>query len=157
MASFTGGAAFKPTECFRAVMDASDQPITGGDFVDVLFDLLPVNTKGGSPLNTVTGVFTVPAGMGGTWSIQAQIRLFDMDPDRQYTFTVEKNGADPFEGVISILIADSTAHAMGAAWRVDLSAGDEIVATLKCAGTYHSTKIDGNSAYSWMDFTYFPQ
>ena len=140
MATLSGGSGnFLPTECFRAVMNASDQgPITGGSYVDVLFDLLPVNTKtGSSPLNTGTGIFTVPAGMDGTWDIRAQLRLFDLDPDRQYTFTIEKNGAASFEGVISILIADSTAHSIGGAWRAELSAGDEIVVTVKCAGTYN--------------------
>lgn len=147
-----------PTECFRAVMNASEQgPITGGSFVDVEWDLLPVNTKGGTPLNTSTGIFTVPTGMGGTWDVQAQLRLFAMDPGREYTFTIEKNGASPFTGVIAILEADTDEHSIGAAWRAELAAGDEIVATLKCTSGYDLTKIDGNGAYSWIDYTFHPR
>lgn len=148
-----------PTECFRAVMDESEQgSITAGSYHDVLFDLLPVNTKGGTPLNTSTGIFTVPSGMAGIWDIQAQIRLFALDPGRQYTFTIEEKDADPFNGVIAILDADAEQHSITAAWRVELSAGDEIVATLRPAGSgYDDTKIDGNAAYSWMDFTFHPR
>jgi len=157
MAGFVGGSAALPVQIYRAVMSASDQgPITGGSYVNVEFDDLPVNSDGGTPLDTATGIFTVPAGMTGFWDIRSQIRIFDLDPDRTYTFTVEKNGGG-FDGVIAILIADSTAHSMTAAWRAELAAGDEIKVTLKCAGTYNATMIDGNSAYSWVDYTYFPR
>ena len=152
MASLSGA---RPVEMIRAVINASEQgPFTGGSFHDVIFDALDLNTAGGTPLNAATGVFTVPAGMAGTWDIRSQLYLFVMNPSAQYQMTIDINGSLAAKTMIT---ADTSAHFFAAQHMAELAAGDTIQATVKAGGSYDLTKIDGNSAYSWIDFKYYPR
>tara|TARA_R110000824_G_C15008460_1_gene657018 strand:- start:100 stop:576 length:477 start_codon:yes stop_codon:yes gene_type:complete len=158
MAGFVGGSAANPVEVYQAVIAASNQPFDGGSFEDVIFDSLPLNSVGGTPLNVATGVFTVPAGMAGYWKLESQLYMYTMQANNQYQMRIDvDSGAGGVTVSRTIVQADTVSHFFSCSYLGSLAVGDAIGVRVKCAGSYDLTEIDGNSIYSWITFTYYPR
>ena len=153
LSSEAAASAYK-ADLYRCVISANEWgPFAGGSFETVVFDQLSQNSTGaGTPLDTGTGVFTIPK--AGYWVISSQCYLFTMNPSSLYQFTIDVNGAQVAK---SMATADTTTHFFSAQIMANLAANDLITITVKAAGSYNLTKIDGNSVYSWFDLIHYPQ
>ena len=158
MAGFVGGSAANPIEVFQAVISASNQQFNGGAFEDVIFDALPLNSVGGTPLNLATGIFTVPAGMAGYWKLESQLYMYTMQVNTQYQMRIDvDSGGGGVTVSRTILEADTVKHFFTCSYLGSLAAGDQIGVRVKCGASYNLTEIDGNTIYSWFSLTYYPR
>ena len=158
MAGFVGGSAANPIEVFQGVISASNQQFDGASFEDVIFDALPLNSVGGTPLNVAPGVFTVPAGMAGYWRLESQLYMYTMQANTQYQMRIDVDyGAGGVTVSRTIVQADTVSHFFSCSYLGSLGVGDASGVRVKCGASYDLTEIDGNSIYSWITLTYYPR